>query len=147
MDKAVTNCVVTLLPTVPMVLFDSKMVTKPVPLLLTVPVMVLFVNVIVIGVLVLYVRFPVMATPVMLVGVSWVTLPVIVAPLANVPVLVTLPVIMPDKVPAFITSPASPADTEAPTDTVICRAAKVAPVSVPPVMAALHRPILSIDPS
>ena len=69
-DRAVTNCVATLLPTVPTVLFASKIVTRPVPLLLTVPLTMVFVNVTVIGVLVLNVRLPVIVTPVKLIGVA-----------------------------------------------------------------------------
>jgi hypothetical protein len=64
---------VTLLPAVPTVLFDLRIVTRPVPVLLTVPVTVLFVNVTVIGVLVLNVRFSVIVMPVKAAGVAWFT--------------------------------------------------------------------------
>ena len=118
--------VTTLLPTVPMVdPLARGIVTKAVPLFDTVPVIVDPVKTTVIGVLVLKVRLPVIVTPVKAVGVACVTLPVMFAPDAKVPVLMTSPVTAPLRVPALVTVPTKPDDTDTPLPTLIVGACSV----------------------
>jgi hypothetical protein len=58
------------------------------------------------GVLVLYVRLPVITTPLLVAGVACATLPVIVIPLDNVPVLVTVEAVtLHESVPAVVNVP------------------------------------------
>ena len=89
----------TFAPTVPNVELIKLRVTSAEPVLLTMPLIVLFVSVTVTGVFVLCVKLPLIVTPVMPAGVAWSTFAVIVlpertAPLARVtvPVVVMLPV-------------------------------------------------------